>query len=117
PLKSPNGVLNGAFIAEVEVSPTSQFNQEVAALSGSGHARFSFVDGNSVVVASNNTAAIGHKLDESLLGTGTGLLRGHGDVVVVEPVPAANWRAVFQQPTHDFEGSLTNPLHSALVYI
>src|SRR5436853_3090928 len=73
PLKTKSGALAGAFLTEVEVSPTSQFNQEVSTLGGSGHARFSFVDGNGVVVASNNTAAIGHPLKESLLGKGTGL--------------------------------------------
>jgi signal transduction histidine kinase len=117
PLKTAKGALNGAFIVESEVSPTSQFNQEVATLAGSGHARFSFVDGTGTVVASNNTAVIGHPLNEPLLGTRTGLLRGHGDVVVVEAVPSAGWRAVFQQPATDFEGSLTNPLRSALVYV
>jgi signal transduction histidine kinase len=117
PLKNAAGQFNGAFVFESEVSPTSQFNQEVATLAGSGHARFSFVDGNGVVLASNRAQALGKPLNEPLLGNRSGLIRGHGDVVVVEPVPAANWRAVFQQPAHDFEGSLTNPLRSALVYI
>jgi signal transduction histidine kinase len=117
PLKTASGALNGAFLVESEVSPTSQFNAEVSKLAGSGHARFSFVDANGVVLASNNTASIGHPLGERLLGTRTGLERGHGEVVVVEPVPNASWRAVFQQPVSDFEGSLTSPLHSALIYI
>ncbi len=117
PLKTAAGAVNGAFLVESEVSATSQFNQEVSKLAGTGHARFSFVDSNGVVLASNNFAAIGKSLNEPLLGTKTGLLRGHGDVVVVEPVPSAGWRAVFQQPTKNFEGSLTNPLHSALIYV
>ncbi|MFL6238280.1 MAG: ATP-binding protein [Actinomycetes bacterium] len=117
PLKSASGALNGAFVYESEVSPTSQFNAEVATLAGSGHAKFSFVDGNGVVLASNNSVAIGHKLSEPLLGTRTGLLRGNGEVVVVEAVPNAGWRAVFQQPVRNFEGSLTSPLHSALIYV
>jgi signal transduction histidine kinase len=117
PLKSAGGALNGAFVVESEVSATSQFNQEVSTLAGSHHARFSFVDGTGTVVASNNTSSIGHPLRESLLGSRTGLLRGHGDVVIVESVPNAGWRAVFQQPASDFEGSLTNPLRSALVYV
>jgi signal transduction histidine kinase len=117
PLKTAAGAVNGAFLVESEVAPTSQFNQEVSKLAGTGHARFSFVDGTGTVLASNNLSAIGKPLHEPLLGTKVGLQRGHGDVVVVEPVPTAGWRAVFQQPAHDFEGSLTNPLHSALVYI
>src|SRR5436190_6262379 len=117
PLKNASGALIGAFVYESEVAPTSQFNKEVATLAGTNHARFSFVDGNGIVLASNNAQSLGKPLNEPLLGSRAGLSRGHGDVVVVEPVPTANWRAVFQQPTHNFEGSLTNPLHSALVYI
>ena len=117
PLKTRDGTPNGAFIAEVEVSPTSQFNQEVAQLAGTHHVQFSFVDAAGVVVASNRASTIGHRIDEPLLTRGAGLHRGGGEVVVTEPVPAAGWRAVFRQPTRDFEGSLTSPLRSALVYV
>jgi len=117
PLKTASGATYGAFIAEVEVSPTSQFNQEVAPLGGAHHARFSFIDSAGAVVASNQANTIGHPLDEPLLADGPGLHRGHGDVVVTEPVPSAAWRAVFRQPGSDFEGSLISPLRSALVYI
>jgi signal transduction histidine kinase len=117
PLKTASGAPNGAFIAEVEVSPTAQFNQEVAPLAGTHHAQFSFVDDAGAVIASNRASTIGHRLAEPLLAAGPGLHRGHGDVVVTEPVPSAAWRAVFRQPSSDFEGSLISPLRSALVYL
>jgi signal transduction histidine kinase len=117
PIKDTKQSVIGAFIAEVDVSANSQFNQEVSQLAGSGHAKFSFVDSNGTVLASNDTTLLGHQLREPLLGSHFGLQRGHGDVVVVEPVTSAGWRAVFQQPSKDFEGSLTNPLRSALLYV
>lgn len=117
PLRSASGALEGAFVAEEEVSPTSQFNQEVAPLAGTNHAQFAFVDSSNTVVASNDTSAIGRRLSDPLVGTRYGLARGHGEVAVVEPVPAAGWRAVFTQPSNDFDGSLTSPLRSALVYL
>lgn len=117
PLRDAAGGLNGAFIAEEEVSPTSQFNQEVAPLAGTNHAYFSFIDSSGTVIASNNVNSIGRPLADSLVGTTYGLQRDHGEVAVVEPVPAANWRAVFTQPSRAFEGTLTSPLRSALVYL
>jgi signal transduction histidine kinase len=117
PLRSDSGALEGAFIAEEEVSPTSQFNQEVAPLAGTHNAKFSFIDNSGTVIASNDVSLIGRKLNDPLVGTRTGLLRGGGQVAVVETVPAAGWRAVFTQPSRNFEGSLTGPLRSALVYL
>jgi signal transduction histidine kinase len=40
-----------------------------------------------------------------------------GDVVVVEPVPSAGWTVAFKESAKEFEGSLTGPLHSALLLI
>lgn len=117
PLRSAAGALEGAFIAEEEVSPTSEFNQEVAPLAGTNHAQFAFIDDAGIVVASNVVNNIGKPLHDPLVGTQTGLLRGNGQVAVVESVPAAGWRAVFTQPSKNFEGSLTGPLRSALVYL
>jgi signal transduction histidine kinase len=117
PLKTKAGVPYGAFLAEVEVSPTAQFNQEVAPLAGKQHADFAFIDSAGNVIASNQANSIGHPLNKPLLNSGYGLFRTHGDVAVVEPVSSAGWRAVFFQPRKDFEGSLTSPLRSALVYI
>jgi signal transduction histidine kinase len=117
PLHNRSGGLKGAFIAEEEVSATSQFNEEVAPLAGTNHATFSFIDNTGSVVASNDVRLIGRKLNDPLVGSRTGLIRGGGNVAVVEAVPAAGWRAVFTQPSRNFEGSLTGPLRSALVYL
>jgi len=117
PVVDPQKHARGAFVFESEVSPTSQFNDQVKPLASTRNAEFSFIDSNNVVVASNKSALIGKKLTEPLIAKGSGLQRGHGDVVVDEPVPTAGWTAVFRQPTKDFEGSLTGPLRSALVYL
>jgi len=117
PLKDVHHQPAGAFIVESEVSPTSQFNAQVAPLASTKNAEFAFVDSNDTVVASNRSALIGHKLIEPALSQGAGLHRAHGMVVVDEPVPSAGWVAIFRQPTKDFEGSLTGPLRSALVYV
>jgi two-component system sensor histidine kinase KdpD len=69
-------------------------------------------------VASSNLSLLGHPLVEPLIANGaTGFRRGHGKVVVAELVPSANWRTVFRQDASEFDGALTGPLHSALVYI
>lgn len=115
PIRTGTGPVRGAFVVEVEVSAASDFNQEISSLGASGEAEYAFVDSNGAVVASNSAALIGHPLDEPLLGTVAGLRRGHGSVVIMQPVVTAGWRAVFRQPTAKFEGSLTTPLHSALV--
>jgi len=117
PLKTKAGVPYGAFLAEVEVSPTAQFNQEVAPLAGKQHAEFAFIDRAGNVIASNQANSIGHPLNQPVGKSGYGLFRTHGEVAVVEPVASAGWRAVFFQPRKNFEGSLTSPLRSALVYI
>jgi signal transduction histidine kinase len=117
PLHNAAGALEGAFIAEEEVSPTSEFNQEVAPLAGINHARFAFLDSAGIVIASNVATSIGRPLDDPIVGKRVGLIRGDNQVAVVETVPAAGWRAVFTQPAHDFDGSLTSPLRSALVYV
>jgi signal transduction histidine kinase len=117
PLKSDTGAVRGALIAEVDVSTQSDFNQEVAKLSTGKTGAFSYIDDRGVVVASSDATLLGQPLAEPLIDKGTGLHRGNGEVVVVENVPSARWRTVFRQDEHEFDGSLTGPLHSALLLI
>jgi len=81
PLKTKSGALNGAFIVESEVSPTSQFNKRSLRCPARDTHGSPSSTATATVLASNNNSVIGKPLDESLLGTKTGLLRGHGDVV------------------------------------
>jgi signal transduction histidine kinase len=116
PIKKGTAVV-GALVAEQDISPESPFNSEVAQLRPGKTGDFTFVDDENVVVASSNTGLLGKRLADPLLDGGTGFHRSDGRVGVVEPVPAAKWRGVFRQDAAEFEGSLTGPLHSALILI
>lgn len=115
PIMTGDGPVLGAFVYEVGVSAASDFNQEVSSLGTKGGAEYVFVDSNGAVVASSNASLFGEKLDEPLLGRTASVRRGHGDIVIVGTVPAAEWRAVFRQSIAKFEGALTTPLRSALL--
>jgi nitrogen-specific signal transduction histidine kinase len=116
PLKSAAGAVIGAFVLESEVAATSSFNQEIAQLGGARNASYAFLDSNGRVVASNDATMLGKLFDSRVTAsTAVGVRRLGGDLIVSEPVPAAKWRVVFRQPVHDFEGSLTDPIRSALL--
>ena len=118
PLRSSSDAPVGGFLFESEVAPDSAFNSEVAQLKPGRTGDFSFVDVNDVVVASSDPGMIGRKLDEPLLADGrVGFHRGDGRVAVTENVPTAGWRTVFRQDAEEFEGALTGPLRSALIFV
>ena len=107
----------GALVAEQDVSAESAFNTEVTQLRPGKTGDFTFVDDRNYVVASSNVALLGKRLDDPLLNMSNGFHRVGDRVGIVEPVKAARWRTVFRQNASEFEGSLTGPLHSALILI
>lgn len=118
PLTGKDGAFIGAFLFESDVSANSAFNQEIAQLGGAKHADYAFIDSTGQVVASNNLGLLGKAFDSRVSPDGkTGVRRANGDLLVTEPVPAAQWRVVFRQPVHDFEGSLTDPIRNALLLL
>jgi signal transduction histidine kinase len=118
PIKSAIGAVRGALMIESDISPESAFNAEVAALGRGKTGEFSFIDANGTVLASSDPAVLGKRLDEPLLAGGkAGFQRGDGRVAVSQLVESAGWRTVFVQDVDEFEGALTGPLHSALVYV
>lgn len=118
PLRDASGRVLGAFLAESDVSPSSPFNLEISQLAGAKNADYSFVDSQGAVVASSDHSLLAKPLDDPLAkGVTHGITRGNGELLIAEPVPAANWRVVFRQPVKDFEGTLTEPLHSALLLL
>lgn len=118
PLRDVSQKVIGAMLVESDVSVESAFNAEVAQLRSGKTGEFTFVDEAGAVVASSDAALLGKPLDEPVLARGaSGLSRAHDQIVVVEPVRSAGWRAVFRQDVDDFEGALTGPLRSALAYV
>ena len=118
PIAGPGGEPRGVFLIESAVSAESAFNQEVANLGGGDSGEFYFVDQNAVVVASSNTTALGRPIpDADRLALGIGFHRTSGEVVVIEPVESAGWRAVFSQDAGEFEGGLGQRLQSALLLV
>lgn len=118
PLRDVTQKVIGAMLVESDVSVESAFNAEVAQLRSGKTGEFTFVDEAGVVVASSDATLLGKPLDEPVLASSaTGIRRAHDQIVVVEPVRSAGWRAVFRQDVDDFEGALTGPLRSALAYV
>lgn len=119
PLTDASQKVIGAMLIESDVSVDSAFNAEVAQLKPGRTGEFTFVDENGVVVSSSNAAALGKPLDEPLLASPaqTGLHTVRGQLVIIEPVKSAGWRAVFRQDIDEFQGALTGPLYSALAYV
>jgi signal transduction histidine kinase len=115
PTRDGLGTLSGAAIFEVEVAPDSPFNAEIAQLRTGDTGGFSFVDSNGVVVASNDEALLGKKLDSPAGSARSGFHRAGGRVAAVAEVPTAHWLAVFEQDIDEFEGDLTGPLQTALL--
>ncbi|MBK5306789.1 MAG: sensor histidine kinase [Frankiaceae bacterium] len=112
-----DGALVGGVVSELDVSPESNFNAEVAQLKTGRTGDFTFVDRAGKVVASSELGLLGKQLDDPLVGDKRGFHRGGDRIAVVEPVPAASWRGVFRQSAEEFDGALTGPLKSALVLI
>jgi signal transduction histidine kinase len=118
PLLDGSGHVRGGFVAEAEISATSSFNQEMAALGGRDGGEFMFVDQRGTVVASSNPALLGRPLDDPWLATAPpGLHRRHGQVQAVADVPVAGWRAVFRQDAAAFEGGLARRVQTAVLLV
>jgi len=111
------GTLVGGLVSELDVSPQSDFNTEVAQLKTGSTGDFTFVDRAGVVVASSDLGLLGKPLTDALVSDKRGFYREDGRIAVVEPVPAASWRGVFRQSAKEFDGALTGPLQSALLLI
>jgi signal transduction histidine kinase len=112
-----DGAVVGGLVSELDVSPQSSFNAEVAQLKTGRTGDFTFVDTAGVVVASSDLGLLGKPLADPLVKDSRGFHRGEGRIAVVEPVPAAAWRGVFRQSAEEFDGALTGPLRTALLLI
>jgi signal transduction histidine kinase len=119
PVKNAADAVIGAFIVESAVETSSAFNAEIASLGGAKNAHYYIVDARAGVVATDVASALGKTLPTEVLpeGAGEGPRRIAGDLLVVDDVPSADWRVVFRQPLQDFEGSLTDPIRSALLLL
>jgi signal transduction histidine kinase/type II secretory pathway pseudopilin PulG len=103
----------GAIVSEVPVSPDSDFNQEISALSRGETGEYFFFDSTGIVLASTDSDAIAERVDDKRLISGSaGIHRFDEHVVVLADVPEAGWRVAFRQETDEFEQSLTGPLQS-----
>ena len=107
------GPRRGSFVFEQVVAADSDFNAEIGALQRGETGFYYFYDNSGGVIASNDTAVIGHQLEDRRLVTGeAGFHRYDGDVVVLADVPAPQWRVAFRQDEDEFEQALSGPLQS-----
>jgi signal transduction histidine kinase/type II secretory pathway pseudopilin PulG len=104
---------HGVIVSEVAVSADSDFNKEISALSRGDTGQYYFFDSTGVVLASNDSDAIGQPVgDERLTSEEEGIHRFDDQIAVLAEVPVAGWRVAFRQDTHEFQQALTGPLQT-----
>jgi signal transduction histidine kinase len=117
-LDASTGAIRGALVVESEIAPDSGFNEEVQSLASPDGGSYLVLDSTDAVVASSDAARLGDPIaDRDIADAAPGLRRVDGRIVVVGEVPSAQWRAVFVQDAHDFEGGLTQRLQFAVLLI
>lgn len=116
PVRDASGALAGAYMTETEVSPESIFNLFINDFSTDDSVQLSYLDGNGVVIASNDHDTLTKPLRSAATkGFLPGFHRSGGEVAAIADVPSAKWKLVFRQDTGEFQGDLTGPLQTALL--
>ena len=107
------GAYRGAFIAEVDVSAESSFNQEIARLVRRRTDQLLIVDSQGMILAASRTALLARPIDARVTHLGPGFHRLGGEVIALAPVPSAGWQLVFREDAAEFDHALSQPLQNA----
>jgi signal transduction histidine kinase len=108
-----NGSYRGSFVAEVDVSPESTFNQDISQLVRHRSDQILIVDNRNVILASSRTELLAQQLDPALQSAEQGFHRSDQRVVAVAAIPSAGWRLVFTQDAAEFDHAVSQPLQDA----
>jgi signal transduction histidine kinase len=107
------GAYRGCFVAEVDVSTESSFNQEISQLVRHRTDQVLIADSRGVVLAASRSDQLDTDLDPKYRDLSTGFHRVGDEVVVVAPVPSAGWQVVFRQDASEFDHAVAQPLQDA----
>lgn len=107
------GAYRGCFVAEVDVSQESSFNQEISQLVRHRTDEVLIADSRGVILAASRTERLASELDAADLDLGPGFHRVGDKVVVVATVPSARWRLEFEQDASEFDHAVSQPLQDA----
>jgi signal transduction histidine kinase len=113
----PGGPVSGAILQESDVASESLFTQLMAGFRRARTDTYEFLDSNGVVIASTDPAAVAKPASGALRLAKPGFHRDGGTVAATADIPSVGWRAAFSQSTHEFEGKITGPLRTALLFL
>ena len=108
-----SGSYRGSFVAEIDVSEESSFNQEISQLVRHRTDQVLIADSNNVILASSRPELLATTLDPALQAAAPGFQRIGSKVVAVGQIPTAGWRLVFTQDASEFDNALAQPLQDA----
>jgi signal transduction histidine kinase len=114
---APGGPVTGAILQESDVAAESQFTKLMTGFRRADTDEYSFLDSKGVVIASTNPATVGKPAPTELRDRTTGFHRHGATVSAIADIPSAGWRATWRQSTDEFEGDVTGPLRTALMFL
>ena len=119
PLKNAAGQPIGAYIAETDVSPDSDFSAILKELRSGNTGQYIFVDDRGLIAGASDPALNGTSVKALGLTANEkpGFRHQGAHIVAVGNLPTIGWTAVFRQTASEFEGGLTGPLRSALLLL
>ena len=119
PLKNAAGQPIGAYIAETDVSPDSDFSAILKELRSGNTGQYIFVDDRGLIAGASDPALNGTSVKALGLtaNENPGFRHQGSHIIAVGNLPTIGWTAVFRQTASEFEGGLTGPLRSALLLL
>ncbi|HZN14922.1 MAG TPA: histidine kinase dimerization/phospho-acceptor domain-containing protein, partial [Acidimicrobiales bacterium] len=115
--RTAGAAVTGAILQESDVAAESQFTQLMAGFRRARTDAYGFLDSNGVVIASTNPISVGKRAPVVWRDAEVGFHRHGATVAATADIPSAGWRAAFSQSTHEFEGNVTGPLRTALLFL
>ena len=114
---APGAAVAGAILQESDVASESLITRLMVGFRRAHTDEYSFLDSNGVVIASTNPPTVAKKAPAAMRDIKPGFHRHGGTVAATADIPSVGWRAAFSQSTHEFEGNVTGPLRTALLFL
>lgn len=113
----PGGPVTGALLQEADVAPESAFTRIMASFRRAKTDQYSFLDSAGVVIASTDPSIVGKLAAAPLRDEVTGFHHHGKTVTATADIESVGWRAAYTQSTSEFEGKVTGPLRTALLFL
>ena len=114
---TPGAGPTGAIIQEIDVAAESLFTKLMQGFRRANTDEYSFLDPNGIVVSSTAPGTVGKKAAAIMRDPKLGFHRQGDTVAAIADIPSAGWRAAYRQSTKEFEGGVTGPLRTALLFL